>query len=110
MLHRIAFMQTPKYLDFFASKLQDPLPAPKNPTPANEVEFVSRCLKAHPAAKIMPLPVPTPMRDHVYCVRVIDPELQTLDHEYPPLINARRVEKLHGTPASGLNQIPHPIL
>jgi hypothetical protein len=65
-------------------------------------------MRALADVKILPMPVPRPLHPHVFCIKAVSDQLQSLDWHMPPRFNVARIEAAFG-PVRQPNRFPHPI-
>jgi hypothetical protein len=77
--------------------------------PRSDREFVVDCMRDLGDVRVVPLPVPAQIHDHVFCIKAVSEQLQNLDWATPPQFNVQRIRARFGIRATQLNHFPHPI-
>ena len=75
--------------------------------PRSDRAFVLHCLRELADLRIVPLPVPIQLHEHVFCIKAVSAQLQDIDWAIPPQFNRARIRERYGT--HQLNAFPHPI-
>jgi ribosomal protein S12 methylthiotransferase accessory factor YcaO-like protein len=77
--------------------------------PRSDRAFVVHCLRELADLRIVPLPVPIQLHEHVFCIKAASAQLQDIDWAIPPQFNLARIRERYRTRRDRLNSFPHPI-
>ena len=75
----------------------------------SDMDFISEWMRKLKSTRVIPLILPSNIRNHTYCIKVTCDELQDCDWEIPPGFNRERIRLRYGTAKNRVNLVPHPI-